>query len=589
MPVLVGRELRAAQVRRDQATFADGTLASLLEYELQVTSPVRSAVSNTYTRHLYRWLNEAHGERVVVGSEGWIFLKSRVFPPPASSNDILRDWGARLTALQRCLASLGIRIVIIPMPRRPVIEADRLPEHIDPRADIDVAAADKLKQHGLNAVDLYDAFSNYEGEPLFYRADAHWNELGEILTAEETLRQCGLLAPPEERTTRLKQVGVESQGTTEDSNYDLFALAGIFPNEDSELLRGSDIPVHELDPNSGERVNPSEMTRIALSGTSFSERRKFALFLEHFSQLRIHDGSLSGVGPIEPIRWLLQKNPEKRPELFLAEVPVYSAFETGYLIGKEVARLISEHPPETVTPFGPVLLKQLRKEALPLGETVSVGPAGTAVFRTERGSLLSNWDGLVGLRVKGETTKGIVEFHTLRRGFGHPTQWAKGKHETYVPLIDLKLKGNGFRLNASSLGDQARFRLDSAEFVSTVDLEHRIPLKKADEGVLEHRWFVDFAVPAATHTEDDRALVIGPWKGDSWKTDTISILAVDPTTKKFVRRLARGYIAKGGWVFVSLGALGATENAVLRIAASNNQVAPPVEATVGIVPNALVR
>ncbi|MFT5051182.1 MAG: hypothetical protein ACI8QZ_002592 [Chlamydiales bacterium] len=587
-PKLTGREKdQEEQLRRD-ARFGDGSLAREIEHELQLTSRVRRQVSRAYTLQLYRWLDEADGAQVIVGEGGWIFVKKRAMAPNTRTESLLRDWAVRLTALERGLAALGVRVILIPLPRRGVVEAARLPGGVDPRPDIDQAAARVLGEHGLEAVDLFDTYMGWDGPTLFYRADAHWNELAEQMTAEETLRQIGMLVAHEDRRGSLRPDGVETQGTEGDLNRDLYRLAGIYPTKDSELLRGDDVQVFKVSGPGGKAGKQGEsteqMTPVALSGTSFSARRKFGRFLEYFGDMPLFDASTMAKGAIEPIRLILAGGHDRLPEVLLAEVPVYTAFQ-GATMAEDVSRLLRDFPAPERMPLGPVLHSTPAAE-FALEREFALRRGHWDILQTQPGALLSTWDYLFGLRVQAEVLAGDVRLEILGHREFSAEEWGPGVHDVCFPLVAPAHSGRGLTVRVKAESIEARVRFDALEFVTTVDLDARRPLTPIEHGDRRGRWYADFALEAMDHARQDRALVVGPWQGALPGRGQIRIDAVDPDTGTRLRRLIEGPIARGGWILVSLGDLDA---AVIRFSGHGAGMAPEIRPDVAPVMSALAR
>lgn len=584
LPKLVGRGKIAAEKRRDHARIMDGTRAQLVEHELRLTSSVRRYAGQRYARTLFYWLHEAQGKLTLIGPDGWIFVRSRTIPPNTPTNAILNQWSANIVALRRGMASLGMNLFVIPLPRRAVVEASHLPRGVDPRPDIDLKAAKSLKGHGLDAVDLYPAYMNWKLGSLFYRGDAHWNELGEKLSAKETMRELGMLVPSNEREGYIRRAGVETQGLQTDLNRELFWLIGILPPKGSNLLRGSDVPILECLPfkgaSSGNRKNPKVMPAIALTGTSFASRRKFAPLLEHYGQVSIFDASDEGKGPITPIREFVRAHRDELPELVLAEIPIYTSFGFEYPLGREVTRFLIEFPPAVQDPFGPV---PLGPSAHALGQELTLRVKAKELFATSHGALFTSWDNLIGLRIRGEVLSGVATFKSGARPGEPSIKWEIGTHDSLLPLLGLHLRDNRLRLLAQAPRGPARVRIDSIEFVTTVKLSNETSLTRLDSGVRPNRWFTDFELEAADKPGQDRALVVGPWEGESWNLDQVWVSVIDPETRKWRRTLGRGYIAKGGWVVLSVGETEPDKKTVIRFSGLKNQKAPPIHPSVFVV------
>lgn len=584
LPDLGGREKVIAEKRRINARVADGTRAQLIEHELRLTSSVRKYAGQRYARTLFYWLREAQGKRTLIGPNGWIFVRSRAIPPRRKSEALLATWSSNIKALRRGMASLGMELFVIPLPRRATVEASQLPRGVDPRPDIDLKAAKVLEDHGVDAVDLYPAYMNWNKESLFYLGDAHWNELGENLSAKETMRELGMLVPKPEREGHIRRAGFETQGLRTDLNRELFWLIGILPPVGSNLLQGPNVPILECLPfdgaPSGKRTNPKVMPEIALTGTSFASRRKFAQLLEHYAQRPIFDASDEGKGPITPIREFIRAHHDELPELVLAEIPVYTSFGFSYPMHREVAQFLIEFPPSVQEPLGPI---SLTPPANALGQELTLRAKATQLFTTSHGALFSSWDNLVGLRIRGEVISGVASF----KAGTHPAEpsiyWETGTHDSFLPLLGLHLHNNRLELLGQSLKGPAKVRIDSIEVVTTTKLSNGTPLTYVDSGIRPNRWFTDFELEVADDPGQDRALVVGPWEGEHWSLDQVWVSIIDPETRKWRRTLGRGNIASGGWIVLSLGKTDPDKKTVVRFSGLKSQKAPPIHPSAFVV------
>lgn len=579
---------KRADKRFERASFADGTRGRLLETRLRRSSSTRDFVSKLYTLQLYLWLRESHSERAFEGRDGWFFMLDRTQPPDLSSTQFVEEMSASLLALDRELRLLGVQVIFIPLPRRAVVEARHLPTFIDPRSEIDRMTARVMREYGLQAVDLFPAFTDWQGPTLFYQKDTHWNQLGEKLAAEEALRQYELLVPQGQRKGILRQVGVEPQGTYADTNHDFYRILEIRPNEGTPQLAGPSTPVFSVAPRKEPVVRQGPSRSVALTGSSFSSRGNFGLFLKHFGRLNLANASVSAKGPIEPIRRLLANRSKPLPELILAEVPIFSFLVSGNSVHEEVTRLIAENPPLNLAPFGPVDFEPLALSSS-LGEEFSVGESESVIARVPVGALLSTFDNLVGLRLNCEVQRGAVRLRLRgessepavnKKSWGHksaaPRLWEVGDHECYLPIIARGSAEGGLRLSAIGSGEQARARIRNLQFVTTVDLDRAIPLGEVDSNLGPQRWSVDFELSVANSARPDRVLVVGPWDEDSWTNDVIVIEVLDLNEDTISRELIRGHIAPGGWVFVSLLESGLDAGAIIRFSGAKRGKLPKI-------------
>ncbi len=506
--VPVGEERRQLDAERAAASPWDGGLARRIEHELEATSRSRRALAAAYTAALYRWIGEAHGSTAVVGRAGWLFVAHRTVPPPTESKALLSRWSAQLAALDRRLTCLGVHAVFLPLPRRAVVCADRLPAGVDPRADLDRDAAGAPRDVGVDVVALSPGYMAWEGPPLFYRADAHWNELGEKLAAELVAAHLGV-GPDAPRRTELRSAGVETQGARTDNNKDLYRFVGIDPDGPwMPSLRGPDVPMFDILDGNGYALKkieaPRPMRRVALTGTSYSARRDFSRMLHHALAEPVFDASKAASGPVIPILDLLRDHAGSLPRTLIVEMPVYSMFE--WLTMSDIGPILVEFPPPRTEPLDvPLALGEL----LVLGEEIEIGPWRTLV-EVEGGRLVSSGDGVALIRLRGEVLEGRVRLSDEKQGlWGY--NWEPGREELLLPIVAANPSGRPARILVRSLDrKRARLRIDDAALVTTLDVRGGTVLHESSRDVGAGDWTLEYEVPGGGTWPRGRGLYAEP-------------------------------------------------------------------------------
>lgn len=137
---------------------------------------------------------EANGSVTVAGQEGWLFSASELrhlAGGPFGAFDTL----AAILGLNRELAARGIELLLVPVPPKAVIYADKVGAD-DPVVPIPVPRLDPhhrafytlLRSQGVDVLDLTERFldDRFHGEgPLYCRQDTHWSGIGCVVAAEE--------------------------------------------------------------------------------------------------------------------------------------------------------------------------------------------------------------------------------------------------------------------------------------------------------------------------------------------------------------------------------------------------------------------
>ena len=347
-PRLLGWERRQRQVLEETARWADGSKARWVENEIKTRSRVRQWVLPPYALGLYQGLREVRGD-LVVGREGWLFLRSRVTPRAEEDPAIVQHSLDLMSAIQARIAARGSRLVWIPIPRKGLFEEDRLPPGIEPRARLDHLLIDQAHRRGLDVVDLLPLLTQRAttGEAPYFRADSHWTLDTVVASAEEIARQLDLWKPPEERRTLL-----DDQLTTP-PRFDLLRYLGVRPSTETlRWLTPERATAYRVLLPEGEplrRLQPwKSKTELALVGTSFSDLSGLVSFVEHYTQVRTLDASKAGNHPFHQLRNFVKRRDElglPLPPTILFEVPNHLFFEEASLDKISPESTIPDPPP----------------------------------------------------------------------------------------------------------------------------------------------------------------------------------------------------------------------------------------------------
>jgi hypothetical protein len=189
--------------------FADGHLPRFLD--IFIRPPTRANL-RSYERELddaslfakasrpwvqYAWFKVFRyaGEKVVVGRDGWLFYKpdlDYLIQPSASGRDSAEDPIPTILDFRDQLAARGIRLMVIPLPGKPTIYADKLPHRGNGvlRSHTQDLAS-RLRQAGVETLDLLEMFANSgrnqsdgSSEALYLHRDTHWSGTAARMAAE---------------------------------------------------------------------------------------------------------------------------------------------------------------------------------------------------------------------------------------------------------------------------------------------------------------------------------------------------------------------------------------------------------------------
>jgi alginate O-acetyltransferase complex protein AlgJ len=251
------------------------------EKALEERSIIAAALRPRLQSLLYR-VARAGNEQVAPAPGGWLFfrkdldyLNSKPFLDPAVQADRARaasvapDSLAAIVDFEKQLASRGIRLLVVPIPVKPCIEAHRFNPGGRPAAEALQNASYSawlaaLKERGVSVFDtapILQERAQRTGEPQFLRTDTHWTPEAMEAVAKAVARKIEpetVSAEPESPSRGSMQV--TAQGDT-------VALLGL-PKEQS-LIPPQTVTIHPVLQN-GLPWKPAQEADVLLLGDSFS-------------------------------------------------------------------------------------------------------------------------------------------------------------------------------------------------------------------------------------------------------------------------------------------------------------------------------
>ncbi len=428
-PDLIGPEARADRVMHARADWRNGSMARVVEHDLRLVSRVRRTVGPWYSLLLLRYFDQTTA-RAVAGRGGWIYIRGRIELEGDSGVEATRLAAARIAALNRRLALHGIRLVVIPVPRKAVVHPEPLPRGSHPRPNLDELLVRSLKRHGVATADLLAAWKRRmePGELAYFQTDSHWTDTAQLWAAEESARAAGTLMPVEERQSRLVSLGTIPQ------ERDTLQFLGLhLPGSDFDFLELPEVPVYGV-ARSGtakkilltEHQPPRHRARQALFGTSFSAERRFPLFLEHFTQEALWNAAEVASFPLEIMADKLTRPATRRLETLYLEMPNHQILGEPSLPGLE--RIFTRLPPPMDPP--PLVLV-----SLPVPQNWAQTFAGRLEMASlPAGQLAHAGDGSVELLVEGRVEGKVVELVVEQDGYTSRFAWPAGERRVVVPL-----------------------------------------------------------------------------------------------------------------------------------------------------------
>ncbi len=474
-PKLAGWEADEDAERRREAKFSDGSLASLIEYDRRITSLVRQKASSTYSRALYKWFRYGNLE-VVIGKDGWIFLRTRIQPPKYSVQEAADLPATRLAALDRALAMRGTKLIVVPVPRKCILYPEYLPLGVDPMPELDAQFEPALLRHGVPFAPIYEPFMAYtqqpnaeDEDPLYYKVGTHWTPQGELIAAREVARMSGMWKPSDELPTTITSLRNRPQ------EFDLFGFAGIEAKlgRAPELAGAKDTASFVVLDANDERIpreaDQDEVGEVALAGTSFSAHRQLAQFIGHFVQKPVYNAAIPGANPIASATTLLEKSGPGLPKLMVLEIPNHYA-----LLFKNLA-LIDDllsicYPPELHA------LTQRKNwwltPDLKAGKRVALNRR-VHLTSLKPGTIAHTGEGILLVRVRGRLLGKSARIFVKSGSLYTSAKWIPHSGETVVPLILPATSGETVRVSVESTDHSAFFYVspESIQVVATFDPE----------------------------------------------------------------------------------------------------------------------
>ncbi|MEO1695856.1 MAG: hypothetical protein AAFU73_01085 [Planctomycetota bacterium] len=470
-----------AQARLQNASFADGSLASYVADQLRARSRTQFATVPFWSAALLRW--GRHGnEGVVVGKDDWLFLRPRTTIPPE-----MRAAGAGLiaaytAAMERRLAAHGADYAPALLPRKAVIAREAVPRGIDvyDRFERDLEAA--MERRGVGYVPLLDRWLDLAPEAVYRTTDTHWDLGGRVAFAKALRERFQDHAMPK-LDVPFKIAAFESQS-------DLLGRLGV-RGVDAALRIVKQRPHHSAYINQAALYgalggSPTDRV-IAQVGTSFTKTHDLGGVVSYVLGRHAYVVGYGGVTPAEPLHRLIgNAGLDGLPEKIVHEMPVsliVAALNNGGEGRKWIARGF-----HAVPNMGVSILDEATDGVVMRTQTPEVN---TRLF-VEAGEVLTSGDGVVSVRI--DAANGApFRLRALTGKFALNASRSNGDRPIEIPVLAPGATSAPLRVIAL---DEATRRMDlDMTLVTDADLGRIQPARPTGvEGPLEFELDPDLEV-----------------------------------------------------------------------------------------------
>lgn len=171
--------------------------------------PFRNELITLKSAADYYLFNTTSSERAAIGKDGWLFFTdvndgnpiARYQGYAMNTEEELRTIAAHLVEIRDELAERGIEFVIFIAPDKERVYFDKMPEKYGPPAEeyctkqlVDYLHANTDLRVLYPLEELMAAKAKLS-EPIYYKTDTHWNQIGGYIGACALLKELGIQMP----------------------------------------------------------------------------------------------------------------------------------------------------------------------------------------------------------------------------------------------------------------------------------------------------------------------------------------------------------------------------------------------------------
>ena len=243
----------------------------------------------------FRVLNEP-GAKAIMGKPGWVFYRPDVryliepdslesgdrnsaWLPAPSTNTICDSVVRAILEFRRQLAQRNIELLVVPVPGKPSMYADKLP-YVSAERSVNSPTRlliGELQMQNIPVVDLFSLFQKLrqsQSSPLYLQTDTHWTPQGAEFAARavaDRIRELSL-PPGASREYLTRPIKVARSGDILEMTQ-IPNIQSHFPAEIVECEQVIDRKTGLLIPTAGDRPgsfrHPSQQSQILVLGDSF--------------------------------------------------------------------------------------------------------------------------------------------------------------------------------------------------------------------------------------------------------------------------------------------------------------------------------
>ena len=472
-PKLVGSEKATYSRMTRNATWADGSLARLVEFHHRTRSRVREYVGRPYSSFMLRAFNEP-GKELLYGKEGWMYLTDRVVLPDKPVEIGGARSAAEHAALTRRFAAAGVRLVVLPLPRKAAVSGEYLPLGFRAQREVDEALLLEFRKRGVEVIDLLPAWDVPGEEPVYQRRDTHWSTEGLRRSALATVEYLGLLAPEGQRYGEIKK------GPERGRPGAMYRLTNTKVRPDE--MRYAEKALQSIVVDGEPAKAGGQDASVVVCGTSFSVREVFATFLSHYLGEPIQSFDFRGESPQYSLAKMVAGRAESGlPAIIVEEIPNHlitghSVNEKSWPLRKPAVELFAALGPKRVLPI------RLSTEVLTKGTKLShrlTTKRSHKVAMIPPGWVAHSGGGCVELAVdlKVQAGQGAL---VLQQGAMSCTMPCEGSWGRYMlPLIEGRPNADKINLYVKPIqgAKEVEFSVEGLSLVSTVDASTAAPVQ----------------------------------------------------------------------------------------------------------------